>query len=767
MVKKILVIVVCFFFAWVNATLALAKTREQSQTTVLRIVSLVDYIAVDYKMAVARDGGHVINKDEYAEMVEFSALIEYFLDALNLSATSKLKELSNALKLAVKNKKTPLEVKRLALELKDLLIQNYSIATAAKVLPDLQRGQKLYEQNCSICHGSDGQAMTTAAKQLRPPPVAFTDPEVLAALSPFKAYNTITFGVKGTAMPEFSALSDDDRWSLAAYLFQFRKNLPPPNNQTPLLPWKKTMSMSDEELVHNLQSLGVDEKALWQQVSQIRHLRYNKNQQLVGNINNEKGVNGSSQFIRGILLSQDLVKESLMFVEKGDYQRALDLAVSAYIDGFEQVETFLKSTNRVGLSHLVEKKFMQFRLDLRRHDPKAKTSGANLMSSLEAVQRFLESKKDFSPRMAFLASYTIILREGMEAILLLAIILSVLNGIKESQYKKWVHISWIFAVIMGGFTWLFAKRVIDGAVREGMEGLISIIAATVLIYVSYWLFAKRDAEKWKRYLVGKIKHKKKLAIYTVALVAFLAVYREIFETILFFEALQLQAVSRSYTLILGIVLGFVSLIIVAWIIFRMGKQIPLNLFFGGSGLVLYLLAVIFVGQGIHSLQEAGYIPLTPVALFTMPSLGIFASLEVLIPQGVLIALFVIGLIWQQWFTTSNEGAKIEKISLELLNIHELGEHLREHLNQLKSKLEKGSLSSKTDINEILTHMAELDQGIHHLVLQMNKLSSELPQRFDEIYQEVRQLKGRSEYNELIKKSQEFKLHLSSIKRDRA
>lgn len=77
--------------------------------------------------------------------------------------------------------------------------------------------------------------------------------------------------------------------------------------------------------------------------------------------------------------------------------------------------------------------------------------------------------------------------------------------------------------------------------REGMEGWVSLVAAVVLIYVSFWLFARRDVAKWKQFLLGKIKGKGSLGFYTVGSVAFLAVYREVFETILFFEALKIQA----------------------------------------------------------------------------------------------------------------------------------------------------------------------------------------------------------------------------------
>lgn len=195
------------FFSFRHPSLCLSQSlvgpKDPEATTALRIIALLDYIAGDYHNAVAPEGGKILNNSEYAEMRDFSDLIDHYIKLLETSPPEGLRIKWAALKRAIENQGKSSEVEGQASSLKLGFIQNFSIPTAPTNFPDLNHGKELFQTNCMICHGNDGRAQTPVAKQLNPFPAAFTDPKILNSLSPFKAYNTLTFGIENTAMPSF------------------------------------------------------------------------------------------------------------------------------------------------------------------------------------------------------------------------------------------------------------------------------------------------------------------------------------------------------------------------------------------------------------------------------------------------------------------------------------------------------------------------------------------------------------------------------------
>lgn len=740
-----------------------ADVFAKEPTEARQAVALLDYIAGDYQMAVSPEGGKVISDGEYQEMQDFVSLVAHYMERLKISADEPFSEHWKQLNIGIELKKPVDQVRRWALVLKSDFISHFSIATAPSRRPHLERGKNLYDQACASCHGQDGKANTLVSQQLDPSPTVFADSDVLNQLSPFKAYNTITFGIDGTPMPSFSSLSEEDRWALASYLFKFRPHLPDSDETEPRIAWQEAMSLTDGEILQKLELSGFTSEHALKQLSQTRHLK--------GGVSAKSDRDGSDlglsrEVQKGIVLAKNKIKESLAAYQNKEYHKALDLVVSAYLDGFEQSEVLLKSLRGSDFVFLAEKQFMDLRQSIREKRPNVGKIGESLVGLLNQAIEDLSSKSTIKPSVAFIASFTIIFREGLEAILLLLIIFSAVRVLQDASLRKWLHVSWIMALLVGGLTWLVARQVISGAVREGMEGWVSLVAAAVLIYVSFWLFAKRDVEKWKTFLISRIKGKKSVGFLSVGLVAFLAVYREVFETILFFEALRLQAPEHTTMLTAGVGVGFGALIGTSWILFHLGKRIPLNIFFSTSGFLLYALAIVFVGQGIHSLQEADYISQTAIPFVTFPTLGIFPYLESLLPQVLLATTYGTGLIWQQWVKTPTEESKLEEqvkhTSTELFDLHELGEHLLEHLNLLKKKLGKKQIS-QTEMKEVIGHMEDLDLGIHHVILQLGNLQKEIPRRFDEIFHEVQEMQRGEENQSLMDRMKELRGHLESLK----
>jgi len=179
-----------------------------------------------------------------------------------------------------------------------------------------------------------------------------------------------------------------------------------------------------------------------------------------------------------------------------------------------------------------------------------------------------------------------------------------------------------------------------------------LLATGVLFYVSYWLFSKIEAAKWNAFVKGRMNTALSSgSSFALASVAFLAVYREGFETILFYKALLTTASgpgsSGGTTAVLGgVLLGSLALVVVYVAINRFGLRIPMRPFFAVTSTMLYYMAFVFAGKGIADLQEAGIVPMTVLEWAPRaPVLGIYPTLESLALQGLLILLLVFALAW--------------------------------------------------------------------------------------------------------------------------
>jgi len=753
-------ILLLLFFA---VLLASPKGRAEPLSDAQRALSLVDYIARDYTSGVSPTGGKIVSKDEYQEMRDLSVLVGDYVGRLKPDSKSPILRYAGVLQSDIGTRVSLVQLQKDASLLREELIRSYSIPTFPPLPPKLHRGKELFEQTCTPCHGMDGRAETETAKQLKPPPAALANPKIIKTISPLQAFNTMTFGLEKTAMPSFAMFSEEDRWAIASYLFLLRSDLPPANGGGPVIPWHRAIAMTDAEVEKELSQKGLKAPEIMQQLSEIRHLVGADVSVAVGP---KESPQNSRKAAGAIQMAIEKVRESLEKDRQGDHPAALDSAVSAYLDGFEKAEAILNALKGRELIQEVEGRFGAFRGVLREGKGSPGQVGQELIQSLEKAKGLVEESGSLSPQVAFLGAFSIVAREGVEAILLLAVILSILRAPEYRRHRRSVHASWLLALLAGALTWGVAHELISGQVREQMEGWISLLAAAVLVYVSFWLIARRDAEKWKRYLIGKIKGSGRFSYWTVGSIAFLAVYREAFETVLFIEALQLQAPHHTIAFLSGILAGLGVLGLIAWIIFRLGKFIPLNTFFGLSGGFLYFLAVVFVGQGVHSLQEANLLSQTYIPFVSLGALGLFPSLEGLAAQGVLLMVFLGSILWQQWVKDPQEESKLEKevthVSAELLSIHELGEHLLEHLRDLKVKVGQ-SRASEGVLKEIIGHTEDLDREIHQVILRLTEIYSEIPQRFMEIYRGVEELDGGEEREKLLARTRAFRAHLESLK----
>ena len=596
-----------------------------------QLLQLIDYVGVDYAGAV--DKGAVINAAEYNEMRDFAAGVRQQAAALP-DSPGKATLLKQADRLAglVTQRADPREVQALTADMRLALISAYHVPVVPRKVPDLQRAQALYSQQCAACHGVGGRGDGPLARGLNPPPTDFTDAERYSQRTLYGLYSTITQGVPDTALKGFANLSDRERWSLAFYVGSLGASqtlkergaaLVDKNGAAAdLIDLKKLTVVTPAEAARQY---GADGAAL------MAYLRAEPAR-----------LFGSRT---PLAFTRTRLDEALAAYRRGEKEVAYQLAVQAYLEGFELVEQGLDAVD-APLRRQIEEAMTGLRNALRKGSPvtDVETRIAHVDNLLDLAADRLEGRS-LSGTAAFASAFFILVREGLEALLVVAALAAFLVKTGRRDGLRYLHAGWIGALGAGVLTWLASVFLIDisGASREITEGVAALTAAAVLFYVGFWLHDKTHAAQWKRFIEGNIrKALTEGTLWALAGLSFIAVYREVFETILFYQALWVQTDSAGKSMALtGLGAGAAVLALLAWLVMRFSVRLPLRQFFAGTGFLMFVLAIVFAGKGVAALQEAGYIPVTPVSFPRIDLLGIYPNLQSLLVQGALLVLALV------------------------------------------------------------------------------------------------------------------------------
>lgn len=249
----------------------------------------------------------------------------------------------------------------------------------------------------------------------------------------------------------------------------------------------------------------------------------------------------------------------------------------------------------------------------------------------------------------FLSALGIILREGVEAILVIAAIAAYLVRSGNRARVRMVYLSAGAAIAASFAAWFAMRQVItvSGAQQEIIEGVSMLLAAVVLAWVSNWMFSKAEGEAWKHYIEGKVHTAVESGSgFALGAAAFLAVFREGVETILFYQALLAGEAGSASPVWIGFLVGCVLLVGV-WAVIRFGSmRLPLKPFFIGTSLLLYIMAIVFAGNGVLELMEGDVLAGTPVpGVPTIDLVGIHPYVETLLPQIILLFLGIASVLW--------------------------------------------------------------------------------------------------------------------------
>ncbi|HJR17997.1 MAG TPA: FTR1 family protein [Gemmatimonadales bacterium] len=497
--------------------------------------------------------------------------------------------------------------------------------------PSIARGAEVYQANCAACHGTSGDGDGPAAVGLEPKPTNLADWNALKDQSPLDYYRRITIGVVGTAMPGFEQrLPAEDRWAAALYATLLR--LPEPQGDVPasLRSFGTTGRLSDTDLLARLQE-DDGSSSTPARVAAIRSAQP------------DATATAAAVFdqVRARLES------TYALARRGD-SAANTSAFDAYMT-FEQVERGIRAKDPA-LATELEGNFAALRAQISGDAPPAGLDAIRerLTTGLDEAERALTDK--LSPANLFFQSFVIMLREGVEAILIVGALMTFLVKMGASHRKREINLG-VGAALGASLLTAFAIETVfhlTPAKQELLEGVTMLVATVVLFYVSYWLLSKMEVVKWNHFVKSKVNDALSSgSSLALASAAFLAVYREGFETVLFYKALFLTGGENSSMPILaGIVVGTIILAGVYIAISRFGVRLPLKPFFGFTSAFLYYMAFVFAGKGLAELQAGGVITATPVSWAPRwPALGIYPTVETLLAQAVLLMLLLAAVAW--------------------------------------------------------------------------------------------------------------------------
>ncbi len=598
------------------------------QDAARRVAAILDYVAADYPKALGPAG--ILDATEYAEQ---GALLR---DALELArelpvTVGWLPEELERISGLVADTTPGAEVASAARTARRRLLEAYGVRLVPSRPPSRTLAARLYQRGCASCHGVDGRGDGPAAAGLVPPPLNFRDPAAAADLSPARVFNALTDGVPGTGMPPFGSLTSHERWSLAFYVLALRHGgdagpeggvevaLPPG------IPGPDTLEVlagdTDRALLERLAAAGLTGAEGRRALATLRRAVPFRE-------------DGGADLGPTLLALEEAVRR----YEAGDAAGARAQLTAAYLDGIEPLEPTLRSRDP-GLVREIEKGFMTLRERSREGAP-VSTFAEEAEALRDRVARAESLLTGEERRLTpFLSAAVILLREGLEAVLLVSLLLGLVRRAGERRDERAAHLGWITAVLLGVATWFGSAWVIrmGGARREIMEGGVTLLAAAVLVYVGHFALARASADRRVRSLRERLAATSPSSRFAVLFgLTFAAVYREAFEVVLFLQAVRIQSPGAGWAVAAGAAAGILACAALAGIVVRAGSRLRPGVILEGTGILLCLLAVVFVGKGLHALQEAGVLGLRYVPAPRIEWLGLYPTVQTLGAQAVVL-----------------------------------------------------------------------------------------------------------------------------------
>jgi high-affinity iron transporter len=346
------------------------------------------------------------------------------------------------------------------------------------------------------------------------------------------------------------------------------------------------------------------------------------------------------------------IDETLALFKAGRDADALEKARSGYLNHFEAVEIPLRVVDPT-LTVEAESLFAEVRQLVKSGAPpgEVRDKVVELRGVIDTVERRLTSANAGAAAIVAGQSFLIIFREGLEVVLLLSVLLGYLESAKAGHFRRPV----LIGVGLAGLATLatvIALQTVFAAVpasRELLEAITAIFAVMVLFYVSFWLITRLEHKRWMEFLKSKVWNAVAVgSTASLVLVGFTAVYREGFETALFYQSLLSFGDGLELWVGIGLLGGLVALGIVSVMIFRLGRRIPIRAFLSIAVVLIMVTSVAFLGNAVAALQAADVIdyhrlqswPRLPI--FLSQATGYWPTRETVIAQAVLTFVYLLG-----------------------------------------------------------------------------------------------------------------------------
>ena len=625
-----------------SATALLATAGRQAlaqDSPAKRLAGIVTVAVEEYRLGVSASGG-VLSQMELDEARAFLSDARGVAARLDGPDAARIRVLVDSLADAA--------VRRVAPATVDSLYQRFALALgpdAALDLPtrpiDLARGGTLYRQHCASCHGATGKGDGPDAAGLNPAPPALAD-TAMRGVAPALMYRVVSVGVQGTSMAAWaSVLSPDERWDVVQYANTLRANSGAAERGAALLATTCARCASEPDSLadfawladrtdHDVAAaLPVEPRIAYDVVAWLRSEAGRR-------VPNADRALDARAVSRAVIAQLDT---ALSAATSGRRDEANDRAFDAYVT-FEPLENRVRARNP-GLVARIEREFLAFRGAVQTGDDRA------AFAALERIRVGIGGVTDIAGApvqgwAAFVQSLVIILREGLEAILIIGAVLALLARTGHGGRTREVWIGVGLAVVASIATAIVLQTTLAAlpASREVIEGITMLVAVAVLFSASYWVLSKVESQRWQAYVRDRVGTAvSRGGTFALAGVAFLVVYREGAETVLFYQALMTAGGTAIISHVAGgFIAGALVLAAVLYSFRTLGRRVPLAAFFATTGALLYVMAFAFLGNGLRELQEGGVLPITPVRAPALDVLGVYPTAETLGAQAVLLVL---------------------------------------------------------------------------------------------------------------------------------
>ncbi len=332
------------------------------------------------------------------------------------------------------------------------------------------------------------------------------------------------------------------------------------------------------------------------------------------------------------------------FVNAGDYQAASN-KIREFITIWPSVEIEI-STRNGSLYTKIESDMPIIASDLLKSnvDQQAITKQLNTFrTEIELIQ----GDTDYTIWDAAL----ILLREGLEALLIILALVSFLNKSGQNKMRKWIYVGAFVGVLLSAVAAILMSTILNSATidtnRELMEGYVGLIAAAMMIGVGIWLHSKSSVVSWNRYISKQMGNAiSSGSIFAMAMISFLSVFREGAETLVFYAGIAPKMETSQF--ILGIVVALLILAVLAVVLFKASGKIPIHKFFAVATILIYVLAFKIIGVSLHTLQLTDNLSTTIVdGLPVISLIGFYPTVETIIGQSILLVLVAATMLYKK------------------------------------------------------------------------------------------------------------------------